>query len=141
MLSPTLVKIDVPRRRILRTLTAEDAEAIRLHAGSYNGFSLFDVSAIQLKKAAYLPCFNFSGSIVRIRRPRPLVRRKNAFFRQCGWSGPKGRSRCRSHHRHAGRQTQPGTDVPHKQWASRDRARRLYNVGKRGWNPRILFKM
>lgn len=46
--SPTLAMIDVPRGRILHSVTASDAEALQLRAGSHNGFGLFDVAAVQL---------------------------------------------------------------------------------------------
>lgn len=47
--SPTLAMIDVPRRLILHTLTAADAEALRLGAGSYYSFGLLEVSAVRLR--------------------------------------------------------------------------------------------
>lgn len=47
--SPTFAMLDVPGRRILDTLTAADAEALRLRAGANNGFGLFDVAAVRLR--------------------------------------------------------------------------------------------
>ncbi len=63
--SPTLAMIDVPRRRILHSLTAEDAEALRLRAGSYNGFSLFDVSAVQSPDGRLLALLQFERVVDR----------------------------------------------------------------------------
>ena len=69
--SPTLAMIDVPRRRILHTLTATDAEALNLRAGSYNGFSLFDVSAVQLSNGRLRALLQFRRVVDRSHRPAP----------------------------------------------------------------------
>jgi hypothetical protein len=67
--SPTLAMIDVPRRRILHTLTAMDAEALRLRAGSFNGFGLFDVSAVQLRTGRLRALLQFQRVVDRSRQP------------------------------------------------------------------------
>jgi len=67
--SPTLAMIDVPRRRILHTLTAADAEALRLRAGSYNGFGIFDISAVQLRNGRLRALLQLQRVVDRSHRP------------------------------------------------------------------------
>ncbi|MEA3041041.1 MAG: hypothetical protein QOC65_530 [Sphingomonadales bacterium] len=70
--SPTLAMIDVPRRRILHSLTATDAQALRVRVGSYNGFGIFDVSAVQLRNGRLRALLQFQRVADRSPRPAPI---------------------------------------------------------------------
>jgi hypothetical protein len=83
--SPTLAMIDVPRRRILDTLTAADAEALKLRTGSYNGFGLFDLSAVHLPDGRHRALLQFERIVDRSPRPAPISGPAPDLFLPATW--------------------------------------------------------
>lgn len=67
--SPTLAMVDVPRGRILHTLTAADFEALKFRAGSYNGFGIFDVSVVQMRNGRQRALLQFERVVDRSHQP------------------------------------------------------------------------
>lgn len=71
--SPTLAMIDVPRRRILDTLTKAGAEALRIRAGAYNGFGFFDVAAVQLRDGRLRALLQLQPTVDRSQPSKPAA--------------------------------------------------------------------
>jgi hypothetical protein len=89
---PTLAMIDVSSRRILDTLTAADAHALRVRAGSYNGFGLLDVSAVQLRNGRLRALFPLGRAVDDSHEPAMSACRKDDLLPQPGWFGLRERS-------------------------------------------------
>ncbi|WP_226635872.1 hypothetical protein [Novosphingobium profundi] len=69
--SPTLAMIDVEHGQILDTLDAKDAEALKLRAEAYNGFSSFDISAVQSPDGRLHALLQFQRVLAPSRGPAP----------------------------------------------------------------------